>query len=180
MRLRGIFFALLYILVVDYAILIYEKYILGVAMNEQETKELLNDILKSLFHKILKIQVKSVSKATGGNLSRTEMHLLECIEDNPDIILTDIAEKLGITKATASVSVGTLVKKGYMKKDKLPSDKRKSKFQLTETGVASCQKHRKFHDSMVKSVLNEFKIEEYPEVLKSLQALLHFFEMLDS
>lgn len=149
-------------------------------MNEQETKELVNDILKSLFHKILKIQVKSVSKATQGNLSRTEMHLLECIEGNPDIILTDIAERLGITKATASVSVGTLVKKGYVKKVKLPTDKRKSKFMLTETGKTSCEKHRKFHDSMVKSVLREFKIEQYPEVLKSLQALLNFFEKLDS
>lgn len=149
-------------------------------MNEQETKDLLNDILKSLFHKVLKIQVKSVSKATGGNLSRTEMHLLECIDANPDIILTDIAEIMGITKATASVSVSTLVKKGYIKKDKLPSDRRKSKFKLTEIGELSCQKHRKFHDAMVKSVLNEFKIEEYPEVLKSLQALLYFFEKLDS
>ena len=48
-------------------------------MSEKDASEILNEILKDLFYKILKIQVKSVSKATGGALSRTEMHLLECI-----------------------------------------------------------------------------------------------------
>ncbi len=148
-------------------------------MVEKDTNEILNEILKDLFYKILKIQVKSVSKATGGALSRTEMHLLECIDDNPDIILTDIAQKLGITKATASVSISTLEKKGYIEKKQIHSDKRKVSLVLTPTGKTSCEKHRKFHDMMVKSILGEFEIEEYPEVLKSLKALLSFFDRLD-
>ena len=50
---------------------------------------------------------------------------------------------------------------------------------LTQTGQISCAKHRKFHDMMVRSILGEFEIEEYPEVLKSLKALLSFFERLE-
>ena len=149
-------------------------------MSDKKTQVILNEILKDLFYKILKIQVKSVAKATGGSLSRTEMHLLECIDDNPDIILTDIAQKLGITKATASVSISTLVKKGYIEKKQFSSDRRKSTLALTQIGETSCNKHRKFHDMMIKSILSEFEIEEYPEVIKSLSALLSFFNRMDT
>ena len=148
-------------------------------MEQKDTKDILNEILKDLFYKILKIQVKSVAKATGGALSRTEMHMLECIDDNPDIILTDIAQKLGITKATASFSVRTLEKNVYIEKKQSYSDRRKISLVLTQSGKLSCEKHAKFHDMMVKSILSEFEIDEYPEVLKSLQALLSFFDRLD-
>ena len=150
-----------------------------VDMDENQTKQMLNQILKDLFYKVMKIQVKSVAKATGGTLSRTEMHLLECVHDNPDVIMSDIAQTMGITKATASVSVGTLVKKGYLNKIQLPDDRRKATLELTQKGEISCAKHKKFHDMMVKSVLSEFEIERYPEVTASLSALLSFFDRLD-
>lgn len=148
-------------------------------MNESEVKELLNNILKDLFYKILRLQAKSVSGSTGGQISRTEMHVLETIGDLTDSTMTDIAEALGISKATASVSIATLTKKGYLKKVKSDKDKRKSILILTEKGEKASKNHRQFHEMMVKSVMNKFKIEEYPEVLKSLSALADFFGKLE-
>lgn len=148
-------------------------------MTEQEIKELLNYILKDLFYKVLRLQAKSVSKSTNNSINRTEMHVLENVQDTPNATVTDIAETLGISKATASVSITRLQEKRFLKKIKSEQDKRKSILVLTENGELCCKKHKQFHDTMVRSVLKEFKIEEYPQVIKSLQALADFFNKLE-
>lgn len=147
-------------------------------MTEQEIRELLNKVLKEMFHSILRLQEKSVSQSANDNLSRTEMHALETIQDCPGSTLTQIAEMLGVTKATVSVSVNRLAAKGYLMKIKTETDKRKSILQLTERGEECCKKHKQFHDMLIESILREFDIAAYPEILTSMQALLQFFSRL--
>ncbi len=148
-------------------------------MDEQEIRRLLNQVLKGLFYKVLRLQEKSVSKAAEIAISRTEMHILEVVQEGEDVTLTQIAEALGITKATASVSVKRLTEKCYLHRAESVADRRKSILQLTEAGEICCRKHRQFHDMMVESIIRNFKIGEYPQVLTSLQALLDFFNALE-
>ncbi len=148
-------------------------------MDQANIEKVLNQVLKDLFYKILRIQERDVAVATNSRLSRTEMHVLEIVEDMPNVTLTQIAEKLGITKATASVTVARLENKGYLEKVRMDADKRKSMLRLTETGLFCYDKHKQFHDSMVQSLLQEFRIEDYPNVIKSLEALLLFFNRTD-
>ena len=56
-----------------------------------------------------------VSRAAQESISRTEMHTLEAIEGSEYVTLTQIADKLGITKATASVTVITSYSIHYTK-----------------------------------------------------------------
>jgi DNA-binding MarR family transcriptional regulator len=148
-------------------------------MTEEVIRKLLNQILKDLFFKILKLQAKMVSRAAQENISRTEMHTLEAIEGSEYVTLTQIADKLCITKATASVTVKRLVKKGFVKKVKEENDKRISTLKLTAKGEESCSKHREFHEGLVDGILHEFNIAEHPHVVKSLQALLDYFIKLE-
>lgn len=148
-------------------------------MTEGDLKALLNDILKNLFFKILRIQERSVSQLTDDTISRTEMHALEVIQDTTDVTLTQLAEALGITKATASVCVSRLVKKDYLEKIKVKKDKRKSVLRLTGRGEHCCAKHREFHDRMVGRLLGEFQMAEYPEVVRGLGALSAFFDDIE-
>ncbi len=148
-------------------------------MTEEVIRKLLNQILKDLFFKILRIQSKMVSRAAQENISRTEMHTLEAIEESEYVTLTQIADKLAVTKATASVTVKRLVKKGFVKKVKEENDKRISTLKLTQKGKDSCGKHRQFHEGLVDGILHDFNIEEHPHVVKSLQALLDYFVKLE-
>ncbi len=148
-------------------------------MTEREVKNLLNKVLKELFFKILRIQERIVSKSANGRLSRTEMHMLEEIEEAEKATLTSIAGRLGITKATASVSAARLESKEYISKVKSDNDKRISYLELTERGRECCSNHRQFHEQMVQSLLKDFKISEYPEVLKSLRGLSEFFSSIE-
>ncbi len=147
-------------------------------MTDHEIEVLLNQALKDMFYSVLRLQEQSVSKLANGNLSRTEMHTLEVVQDCPDTTLTQIAEVLNITKATASVSISRLVEKGFLLKARKSDDKRKQILQLTEDGAEACKKHKQFHDMLVYSIMREFNVAEYPEVLKSLQALVDFFNCL--
>ncbi len=148
-------------------------------MTQDQIETVLNHVLKDLFYKILRLQEKSVSLSSNRTLSRTEMHVLEIVQETPNVTLTQIAEEFGTTKATTSVTVSRLVKKKYLEKTKLEKDKRKSVLSLTEQGIFFYQKHKQFHDNMVRSVLHDFRIGEYPEIVKSLQALLAFFDRMD-
>lgn len=147
-------------------------------MTDQEIELLLNQALKDMFYSVLRLQEKSVSKLASGNISRTEMHALEIVQENPEATLTLISEILGITKATVSVSVNRLVEKGYLEKVRAENDRRKSILRLTESGETMCKKHKQFHDMLIGSVMRDFHVSEYPEVLRSMQALVNFFNHL--
>ena len=89
-------------------------------MSEDKTRLLLNRVLKEMYPQVMRLQEKMVSLSADANLSRQEMHALEIIQELPGPTLTQIAEALEVTKATASVSVNRLVKKGYLEKHQLP------------------------------------------------------------
>lgn len=148
-------------------------------MNEQDIRRLLNQVLKDLFYKILRLQEKSVSESANNAITRTEMHVLEVVQDESEVTLTRIADALGVTKATASVSVKRLTEKHYIEKDVSDHDKRKSMLKLTGEGELCCRKHQQFHDMMIERMMRDFHISEYPYVLQSLQALLDFFSRLE-
>jgi|APHig6443717497_1056834.scaffolds.fasta_scaffold145583_1 DNA-binding MarR family transcriptional regulator len=147
-------------------------------MTDPEIELLLNQALKDMFFSVLRLQEQSVSKLANGNLSRTEMHAMEIVQDIPEATLTQISDILGITKATLSVSVNRLVEKGFLEKQRSETDGRKNILRLTETGEVICKKHTQFHDMLIRSVMREFNVAEYPEVLKSMQALVNFFNHL--
>lgn len=147
-------------------------------MTDQEIELLLNQALKDMFYSVLRLQEKSVSKLANGNLSRTEMHALEIVQDLPEATLTQIADILGITKATVSVSVNRLVEKGFLVKTRAENDGRKSILRLTDAGEVMCKKHTQFHDMLICAVLRDFQVAQYPEVLQSMQALVNFFNNL--
>ena len=147
-------------------------------MTDPEIERLLNQALKDMFYSVLRLQEQSVSKLANGSLSRTEMHALEIVQETPEATLTQISDTLGITKATVSVSVNRLVEKGYLEKHRSEADARKNILLLTETGEVICKKHMQFHDMLIRSVMREFQVAEYPEVLKAMQALVNFFNHL--
>ena len=144
-------------------------------METEKIRELLNEYLKNIFFRVLDIQAKQVSLASNKRLSRTELHSIEVIKDVPQPILTDVADKLQISKATASVCIDRLVKKGFVDKHISTEDKRKYSLGLTAVGEETYQQHKKFHDDMVDALVKNFEIEKYPDLLEGLKNLSDFF-----
>jgi len=144
-------------------------------MEKNQTKELINNYLKEIFYRVLDIQAKQVSIATEKRLSRTEMHSIEIIKDSGNPILTYVADKLRVSKATASVCIDRLVKKGFVLKKLFAGDRRKYSLELTDTGELCYSQHKEFHDKMVDALLYDFKLDEYPELLRGFRNMADFF-----
>ena len=144
-------------------------------MTENAERALINEFLKDIFYRVLDIQAKQVSIATEKRLSRTEMHAIEIIKDTPAPILTSVADQLRVSKATASVCIDRLVKKRFVTKNNFETDKRKYTLALTEIGEQCYQQHFAFHERMVDALLTGFKLSEYPELMRGLENLAHFF-----
>ena len=145
-------------------------------MEKDSTRRLMNHFLKKLFFKVLSIQEKNVSIASKNRLSRTEIHTIEVVNDSDNPILTNVASELSISKATASVAVERLVKKGFIEKTKDVIDKRKSILVLTETGKQCYDQHGAYHEKMVDAMIHDFDIESYPELLRGLESLSDFLD----
>ena len=103
------------------------------------------------------------------------MHMLETLGEGQANILSDVARTLNITAATASVSMGRLVNKGFVERKHIEGDRRKYYLELTELGRQSYLNHKRFHEELVDSVIHEFGIEKFPDLLRALENLTDFF-----
>lgn len=145
-------------------------------MDNIEINKMTNEILKELFHQIMIIQEKFVEDSSNIKLSRTEIHIIEIVGDDPKSILTDIASKLYITKATASVSIGRLVEKGLVNRIPLENDKRKHALVLSADGLLCYNSHATFHNELIEALTNDFNLNEKKELARGLKQMLEFFK----
>ena len=107
------------------------------------------------------------------------MHAIEIIKDTPAPILTSVADQLRVSKATASVCIDRLVRKKFVSRNNFEQDKRKYTLALTDIGEQCYQQHNAFHERMVDALLNGFKLDEYPELMRGLENLAAFFHKYD-
>src|SRR5690554_7300377 len=101
-----------------------------------KAKDLINELLVEVFNNILTIEDKEL-KDLGVELSMSEVHVLEAIRNAELPTMTNVAKKLRVTVGTLTTSVGTLVKKGYVKRKRGIEDKRVVFLHLTDEALRS-------------------------------------------
>lgn len=141
-----------------------------------ESFEIINEFLVDIFNIILRQEEKAI---TTENLSVNELHVIEAIdkfERKGTNTMGNLAKHLSITMGSLTTSVSTLVKKGYVTRQKDEKDKRIVKVFLTEEAKKANEHHKRFHASMVKAVIKRLDNEELPAFTKSLVTLREYFK----
>lgn len=87
-------------------------------------------------------------------LYSSEIHTVQAIGDNPNINLTGLAERLGITKSGVSKFIGKLLEKGLITKNKLINNDKEVVFNLTKKGNTAYLKHEEFSKEIFKPVFD--------------------------
>ncbi len=123
---------------------------------------------------------------TGHPLSQAEIHTVQAIGDHPQINLTELSQKMGVTKGATSQMVTKLVKRALVAKKKSVHNNREIVLELTKLGWIGHREHEAYHRYIVTilrdyygeklekelsrniSVLNDFK-----EILKRYEATMH-------
>ena len=143
-------------------------------MKEQE-KNIMNQMLVGLFNKILTIEERALKGGSHGKLSISEVHVLEAIGSQGNLTMTMIADKLSVTPGSLTVSVNTLVKKGYVLRKKDPIDRRIAHLHLTTLGHEALKEHDMFHKAMIDYALTDLSAEESKIFVKALQKVTDYF-----
>lgn len=142
-----------------------------------DTRETLNDILVNLFFEILDLEERELIKGEFKNISVNDMHIIDAIEPGEGKNMSAIAKIQGVTIGSLSTSMNSLVKKGYVVRERSEEDRRMVIIKLTEKGLRAYEKHKTFHEQMVDAALRALAEDEkaMPKVVKVLKGVAEFF-----
>ena len=144
----------------------------GNVVNAYQT---INDILVNLFNEIMELERKAIITDEYKDISNNDMHIIEAVgigEGNP---MSAIAKRLNVTAGTLTTSMNSLVKKGYVERQRSEKDRRVVNIHLTEKGEKAYYHHESFHHKMIDAVIKDLDKDEMPVLLKTLHSLQVFF-----
>jgi DNA-binding MarR family transcriptional regulator len=102
-----------------------------------------------LFQLYQELEKTPRSFGTDELLSSSEIHLIEMIGDNDEVLsVTDLARLVGVTKGAISQRLKKLDKKGLTVKEEDPHNISRSIVKLTSKGKAAFFSHRYWHEKM--------------------------------
>lgn len=136
----------------------------------------LDELLSGTFNSILRVEEQSLQNRITDGLTITEVHTIVAVgyrESNP---MNVVASRLDVTLATLNSAVNKLAKKGYVKRERSSSDKRKMLVSLTVEGRKVYRAHRLFHKEMVEEALAELTEEEECVLARALGKVKRFFD----
>jgi DNA-binding MarR family transcriptional regulator len=102
------------------------------------------------------------------NLTQIQMHYLETIHmlDNPNI--TELAQRLKLTKPTVKVAIDKLIERDYVYKVPSDEDRRSAHLHLTEKGKLINQMHDYAHRSIAGYVSRKLNSNEMETLVNLL------------
>lgn len=146
-------------------------------MNRQE--ELINTFLVEVFNDVLRLEEASLLKSGCKNLSVSEMHVLEAVQQGkPDETMSELAARLRVTASTLTVAVKTLEVKGYLLRHRAVTDRRKVTVTLTPPAEDALRHHAAFHQELVQQVSTQLPPAEMEALTQALECLHQYFNKL--
>ena len=137
--------------------------------------ETLNEVLVSLFRDVNDIEQKAIIISEFSDITNNDMHVIDAIGIDRPKNMSSIARELSVTVGTLTISVNSLVKKGYVVRNRSSEDRRVVFISLSEKGVKAYYHHKKFHEQMIDSVVKELTEEELGALVKALTKLNTWF-----
>lgn len=137
----------------------------------------LNDVLVKLFRNVNVIEERAIRTEEYKDVTTNDMHVIEAIGMEGAKNMTSVARALEVTTGTLTISVNSLVKKGYVDRVRSEEDRRVVLVSLSEKGRRAYLHHQRFHERMIDSVVEELTEEEQLVLAKALSKLNHFFQV---
>ncbi|MBD5487429.1 MAG: MarR family transcriptional regulator [Lachnospiraceae bacterium] len=137
----------------------------------------LNDVLVRLFRNVNVIEERAMRTEEYKDVTTNDMHVIEAIGMEGARNMTSVARSLEVTTGTLTIAINSLVKKGYVDRVRSEEDRRVVLISLSEKGRRAYLHHRRFHEQMIESVVEELTEEEQRILAKALAKLYHFFRV---
>lgn len=106
-------------------------------------------------------------------LTVSEAHALEVLGEYGKINMKGLAQKLGVTTGTTTVTVDRLEKKNFARRESTEEDRRVNLISLTDIGKKAFEEHHAYHlhlTEQMTSVLSDDEIKQFLNILKKINA----------
>lgn len=140
-----------------------------------DTYATLNEVLVKLFRDITGIQERAIITREFKDITNNDMHVIEAIGLGEPKNMSTIAGELSVTVGTLTIAMNSLVKKGYVSRERGEIDRRVVYISLSERGRAAYEQHAKFHKKMIDAAISQLEPEEMEVLLKALTKLNNWF-----
>lgn len=135
------------------------------------------DFVSKTFPKIhASLYLESLKEyAANINVNRTQLRALVFINNNGEITMTDLCEKLNIEKGSLTTMVDDLTKKGYLTRTRDSRDRRKYILNLTTSGEEIAKNFLEALGTRLESrflELNEEDRNKFMDSIKNLEEIL--------
>ena len=136
-----------------------------------ESFEALNEGVVTLWGEINGGGERYIITEEFGDLTNNDMHVIDAIGIGEPKNMSAIARELSVTMGTLTIAMNSLVKKGYVIRQRGKADRRVVYISLSEKGTKAYHRHKDFHEQMVKSAVKELTEEELKALIKALRSL---------
>ncbi len=140
-----------------------------------EIRRTLNEILVKLFRNINDIEERAIQTEEYKGVTTNDMHVIEAIGLGSPKNMTAVAKSLGVTTGTLTIAVNSLVKKGFVNRERSEEDRRVVLVSLSLRGKKAYEHHQRFHEEMIDAVIAQLTEEEKIVLEKALLNLNDFF-----
>ncbi|MBE9052827.1 MarR family transcriptional regulator [Nostocales cyanobacterium LEGE 11386] len=126
-----------------------------------------------LVMRFIRVDMRAHSAAA---LSIPQLRSLAFINRNPDASLSDLAEHLGVTCATASVTTERLVQRNFVQRNHHPQERRRVILNLTQEGKHHLQQAQDQTRAHIAELLEGLTQEQISQIGEGLALLKSVFE----
>lgn len=143
-----------------------------------DTYGTLNEVLVRLFRDIMDIEQQAIITQQFNNLTNNDMHVIEAIGVGNPKNMSSIARELSVTVGTLTIAMNSLVKKGYVTRQRGKEDRRVVYISLSEKGKEAYEHHARFHQKMIEGAVAGLSDNEIEVLIKALTKLNEWFRSL--
>ena len=140
-----------------------------------DTYAALNDVLVKLFRDIMELEEQAIITQEYQDITNNDMHVIEAIGVGEPKNMSTIAKLLSVTVGTLTIAMNSLVKKGYVIRERGKEDRRVVYISLSEKGLRAYRHHEEFHRQMIEAVLENLTEDETESLVKALAKLERWF-----
>ena len=140
-----------------------------------DTYAALNDVLVNRFRDIMELEEQAIITQEYQDITNNDMHVIEAIGVGEPKNMSTIAKLLSVTVGTLTIAMNSLVKKGYVIRERGKEDRRVVYISLSEKGLRAYRHHEEFHRQMIEAVLENLTEDETESLVKALAKLERWF-----
>jgi len=105
------------------------------------------------------------------DLTLSETHAIEVLGDHGEMSMRDLADRLGVTTGTTTVTVDRLEAGDYARRTRDGADRRKYIIRLTARGKEAFSDHHRHHLNVTEEIASLLEDDEAAELIKILHKI---------